>query len=110
MRISDWSSDVCSSDLAVDAMVAAGRDPGPLAGLPFGVKDNYDAAGRITTAGSIINRERAPAVRDAILLERLTASGAVLVGPKNRDERSGERRVGQDCVRRCRSWGLAETK
>src|SRR3546814_4102675 len=55
---------------AVDAMVAAGRDPGPLAGVPFGVKDNYDVAGRITTAGSIINRERAPAVRDAILLER----------------------------------------
>src|SRR3546814_7027158 len=67
-------------------MVAAGRDPGPLAGVPFGVKDNYDVAGRITTAGSIINRERAPAVRDAILLERLTASGAVLVGTQNMDE------------------------
>src|SRR3546814_2432576 len=71
---------------AVDAMVAAGRDPGPLAGVPFGVKDNYDVAGRITTAGSIINRERAPAVRDAILLERLTASGAVLVGTQNMDD------------------------
>src|SRR3546814_16581114 len=67
-------------------MVAAGRDPGRLAGLPFGVKDNYDVAGRITTAGSIINRERAPAVRDAILLDRLTASGAVLVGTQNMDE------------------------
>ena len=38
---------------AVDAMVAAGRDPGPLAGVPFGVKDNYDVAGRVTAAGSI---------------------------------------------------------
>src|SRR3546814_17034294 len=67
-------------------MVAAGRDPGPLAGVPFGVKDNYDVAGRIMTAGSIINRERAPAVRDVILLERLTARGAVLVGHQYMDE------------------------
>ena len=53
---------------AVDAMVAAGRDPGPLAGIPFGVKDNYDVAGRITTAGSIINLERPSATADAVLL------------------------------------------
>ncbi|SDD76199.1 aspartyl-tRNA(Asn)/glutamyl-tRNA(Gln) amidotransferase subunit A [Sphingomonas sp. YR710] len=71
---------------AVDAMVAAGRDPGPLAGVPFGVKDNYDVAGRITTAGSIINCSRAPAGEDAILLQRLTAAGAVLVGTQNMDE------------------------
>lgn len=71
---------------AVDAMVAAGGDPGPLAGIPFGVKDNYDVAGRITTAGSIINLERPVARSDAVLLQRLTASGAVLVGTQNMDE------------------------
>lgn len=71
---------------AVDALVAAGRDPGPLAGVPFGVKDNYDIAGRITTAGSIINRSLAPAIDDAVLLQRLTAAGAVLVGAQNMDE------------------------
>jgi len=71
---------------AVDAMVAAGQDPGPLAGVPFGVKDNYDVAGRVTTAGSIINRDRPAAVGDAVLLRRLTASGAVLVGTQNMDE------------------------
>jgi AtzE family amidohydrolase len=71
---------------AVDTMVAAGRDPGPLAGVPFGVKDNYDVAGRITTAGSIINCSHAPAADDAILLQRLTAAGAVLVGTQNMDE------------------------
>lgn len=71
---------------AVDALVAAGRDPGPLAGVSFGVKDNYDVAGRITTAGSIINRNRAAAANDAVLLQRLTASGAVLVGTQNMDE------------------------
>jgi 1-carboxybiuret hydrolase len=71
---------------AVDAMVAAGRDPGPLAGVPFGVKDNYDVAGRVTTAGSIINRALPAARADAILLRRLTKAGAVLVGTQNMDE------------------------
>lgn len=70
----------------VDAMVAAGRDPGPLAGVPFGVKDNYDVAGRVTTAGSIVNRALPPASTDAVLLRRLTRAGAVLVGMQNMDE------------------------
>jgi len=71
---------------AVDAMVRAGRDPGPLAGVPFGVKDNYDVAGRVTTAGSIVNRVLAPATVDAVLLQRLSKAGAVLVGTQNMDE------------------------
>jgi Asp-tRNA(Asn)/Glu-tRNA(Gln) amidotransferase A subunit family amidase len=70
----------------IDAMVAAGRDPGPLAGIPFGVKDNYDVAGRVTAAGSIVNRSRAPASGDAILVQRLNRAGAVLVGTQNMDE------------------------
>ncbi len=71
---------------AIDAQVAHGHDPGPLAGLPFGVKDNYDVAGRVTTAGSIINRSLPPAAADAILVQRLTRAGAVLVGTQNMDE------------------------
>jgi AtzE family amidohydrolase len=71
---------------AIDAMVAEGRDPGPLAGVPFGVKDNYDIVGRITTAGSIINRTNAPAKADALLLQRAARAGAVLVGAQNMDE------------------------
>ena len=71
---------------AVDAAVAAGRDPGPLAGVPFGVKDNYDVAGRVTLAGSIINRARPPASADAVLIQRLSRAGAVLVGTQNMDE------------------------
>lgn len=71
---------------AVDAKVAMGKNPGPLAGVPFGVKDNYDIASRVTLAGSIVNRDRPPASRDAVLVERLTAAGAVLVGTQNMDE------------------------
>lgn len=70
----------------VDSAVAAGRDPGPLAGVPFGVKDNYDVAGRTTTAGSIINRGLRAAEQDATLIQRLTRAGAVLVGTQNMDE------------------------
>jgi aspartyl-tRNA(Asn)/glutamyl-tRNA(Gln) amidotransferase subunit A len=37
---------------AVDAQLAAGIDPGPLAGVPYGVKDLFDVAGEATTAGA----------------------------------------------------------
>ncbi|HEY0270074.1 MAG TPA: amidase family protein, partial [Sphingomonas sp.] len=39
---------------AVDKIVAAGLDPGPLAGVPFGAADLFDVAGQVTTAGSRI--------------------------------------------------------
>jgi 1-carboxybiuret hydrolase len=71
---------------AVDAAVGAGRDPGPLAGVPFAVKNLYDVAGLPTIAGSHIDRDRAPAAEDAALARRLTAAGAVLVGALNMDE------------------------
>lgn len=71
---------------AVDAMIAAGRDPGPFAGVPFGVKDNYDVVGHITLAGSIINASLPAATVDALLVQRLTRSGAVLLGTQNMDE------------------------
>ena len=70
----------------VDAMVAAGRDPGPLAGVPFGVKDNYDVARRVTTAGSIINRARPAAQADAAIAARAAQAGAILIGTQNMDE------------------------
>lgn len=71
---------------AVDRVVAAGQDPGPLAGVPYGVKDNYDVAGRVTTAGSIIYRDQAPAQADAVLVQRARRAGAVLVGVQTMDE------------------------
>lgn len=70
----------------VDALVAAGRDPGVLAGVPFGVKDLFDVAGLPTTAGSALLEGAAPAVRDALAIRRLTDAGAVLVATLNMDE------------------------
>jgi AtzE family amidohydrolase len=71
---------------AIDAARAANQRLGPLAGVPFGVKNLFDIAGLPTLAGSKINRARAPATRDAALIERLEAAGAILVGALNMGE------------------------
>jgi 1-carboxybiuret hydrolase len=71
---------------AVDAIIASGGDPGPLAGVPFAVKNLFDVADVVTLAGSKINRAHASAIKDAVLIERLEQSGAVLVGALNMGE------------------------
>ncbi|UFW49336.1 MULTISPECIES: AtzE family amidohydrolase [Bradyrhizobium] len=71
---------------AIDADIAAGKTIGPLAGVPFAVKNLFDVAGLPTRAGSKINRDLAPARRDATLIERMEAAGAVLVGALNMGE------------------------
>jgi len=59
---------------------------GPLAGVPFAVKNLFDIAGLPTLAGSRIERDSPPASADALLVRRLEAAGAVLVGALNMDE------------------------
>ncbi len=70
----------------IDLARASGKTLGALAGVPFAVKDLFDVAGLSTLAGSKINRDRVPAQRDAVLIERLEAAGAVLVGALNMGE------------------------
>ena len=70
----------------VDAAIAAGKDPGALAGVPFAVKNLFDVKGLPTRAGSKINRNSLPASRDATLIERLEAAGAILIGALNLGE------------------------
>jgi aspartyl-tRNA(Asn)/glutamyl-tRNA(Gln) amidotransferase subunit A len=69
----------------VDRRVAAGDDPGPLAGVPIGLKDVIATAGTRTTAGSRILETFVPAY-DATVTARLRAAGAVVVGKLNCDE------------------------
>src|SRR6185437_7046280 len=71
---------------AIDAARLAGDPLGALAGVPFAVKNLFDVAGLPTLAGSKINCARAPATRDATLIARLEANGAVLVGALNMGE------------------------
>ena len=71
---------------ALDAARASGKSLGPLAGVPFAVKNLFDVAGLPTLAGSKINRDHPPAAADATLIARLEAAGAVLVGALNMGE------------------------
>src|ERR1700738_3068911 len=71
---------------AVDAAIAAGKNAGALARVPVAVKNLFDVQGLSTRAGSKINRDLPPAPRDATLVERLEAAGAVLVGALNMGE------------------------
>ncbi|HEY5888350.1 MAG TPA: Asp-tRNA(Asn)/Glu-tRNA(Gln) amidotransferase subunit GatA [Acidimicrobiales bacterium] len=70
---------------AIDARVAAGEDPGPLAGVPVALKDNLCTRGVATTCSSRILEGWQPPY-DATVVERLAGAGAVLVGKTNLDE------------------------
>ena len=69
----------------IDAELAAGRDPGPLAGVPIALKDILVTRDVPTTAGSRILAGWIPPY-DATVVERLRAAGAVLLGKLNMDE------------------------
>lgn len=70
----------------IDAMVRSGRDPGPLAGVPFLVKWNFDVAGYPTVAGSPARAALPAAATDAAAVAQLCAAGAVPVGATHMDE------------------------
>jgi len=67
---------------AAEKDLRAGRDRGPLHGVPVSVKDNMDTAGVQTTCASRILRNRVPP-RDATVVHRLGDTGAVLLGKTN---------------------------
>ena len=64
----------------IEERVARGEDPGPLAGVPFGVKDLDDCEGMPTSKGSLWFKGGPPAAADAIHVARFRAAGAVPVG------------------------------
>lgn len=63
-----------------DALRAQGLPPASLAGLAVSVKDLFDVAGQVTTAGSTVLRNSPPAAADAAAVARLRAAGAALIG------------------------------
>jgi aspartyl-tRNA(Asn)/glutamyl-tRNA(Gln) amidotransferase subunit A len=71
---------------AVDQRVADGHDPGPLAGIPLGVKDLQSAVGYVTTFGSALHADDPPATADDPFVARLRAAGCVIVGKTNTPE------------------------
>ena len=71
---------------ASDRLRRQGIVPSPLAGLPVSIKDLFDIAGDVTTAGSEILRDAPPAVADAAAVARLRAAGAIVIGRSNMTE------------------------
>jgi Asp-tRNA(Asn)/Glu-tRNA(Gln) amidotransferase A subunit family amidase len=70
----------------LDAILAEGGDAGPLAGLPLLVKDMTDVAGMRTTFGSLAFEDAPAATTDALVVARLRAAGAIVVGRTNLPE------------------------
>jgi aspartyl-tRNA(Asn)/glutamyl-tRNA(Gln) amidotransferase subunit A len=71
---------------AQDRLRKAGYVASPLAGLPVSIKDLFDVAGERTLAGSKALDDAPPAARDATIVARLRAAGAVLIGRTNMTE------------------------
>jgi Asp-tRNA(Asn)/Glu-tRNA(Gln) amidotransferase A subunit family amidase len=72
---------------ALDESLARGQNStGPLAGVPFLVKDNMDLAGLPTRQGSLLFADALPATRDNLTPARLRAAGAIPIGKTNVSE------------------------
>src|SRR3546814_15325328 len=99
MRISDWSSDVCSSDLRI---VAAQRGEERAPGDAIGAKPVEDRPVEARRGGDRgVGMERIIVAREAVD-QRLLGPGCK-IGALVRGRRSEERRVGKECVSTCRS-------
>jgi aspartyl-tRNA(Asn)/glutamyl-tRNA(Gln) amidotransferase subunit A len=70
---------------AREAELAAGRNRGPLHGVPIALKDNIDTAGVLTSAASAVYENRVPE-QDAEVVRRLKDAGAVILGKLNMHE------------------------
>ncbi len=70
----------------VDKLRQLGASPGPFAGIPLSVKDLFDVAGDVTTAGSVVLQDAAPATHDAVAVARLRAAGFIILGRTNMTE------------------------
>lgn len=71
---------------ASDWLLGAGLARSPLEGLPVSIKDLFDVAGETTLAGSVVLRDAKPAESHALVVQRLIAAGAVIVGRTNMTE------------------------
>jgi len=93
----------------VDAAVARGDDPGPLAGVPVGIKDVLVTEGLATTAASKILEGWVPPY-DGTAVARLRAAGAVVLGKLNCDEFAMGSSNENSAYKPCRNpWDLDRT-
>lgn len=71
---------------ASDLARASGYVPSLLAGLPVSIKDLFDVVGQVTASGSKLLASAEPAAQDAVVVQRLRAAGAILLGRTNMSE------------------------
>jgi aspartyl-tRNA(Asn)/glutamyl-tRNA(Gln) amidotransferase subunit A len=71
---------------AMDQLRAAGTAPSVFAGIPITIKDLFDVAGEVTTAGSRVLQEQSPADCDSPAVARLRSAGFVIIGRTNMTE------------------------
>ncbi len=86
--------------LLVDRAIANGLDPGPFAGVPFGVKDLEDCVGMPTSHGSLWFKGGPAARNDSIHVSRIRASGGVPVG------KTAAAEFGMDSATATKAWGV----
>ncbi|SHH51793.1 Asp-tRNAAsn/Glu-tRNAGln amidotransferase A subunit [Chryseolinea serpens] len=79
------SDEALKQAAVAEAEIKKGQWRGPLHGIPVAVKDFYDTAGIRTTAGFVHFKDRVPA-KDAVMVEKLKAAGAIVVGKTNMHE------------------------
>ena len=84
----------------IDAEVAAGKDPGPLAGVPVGVKDMEPVQGFVMTQGSWFHRNNPPEKADSRHVARLRKAGAIILGITAASE------FGMDSATTSKLWGV----
>src|SRR3546814_14581972 len=112
MRISDWSSDVCSSDLDAQAAAATGQIALSQVWAEVLGAEGLTAAQMLVTLGDLEHRRRY--LNAAATLDRLLSLRVVPVINENDSvateeiRSSTERRVGTECVRKCRSRWSAD--
>lgn len=94
---------------ALDDRLARGEPPGPLCGLPVGIKDVTPVAGLRTTYGSPIYADHVPA-EDALVVRRLRQAGAVILGKTNCPEFAAGGNTFNDVFGRTRNpWDLSKS-
>ncbi len=71
---------------AIDAARKAKRHTSPFSGIPISIKDLFDVAGQVTTAGSHVLNEQRPAVHDAPVVKALRQAGFIIIGKTNMTE------------------------
>jgi aspartyl-tRNA(Asn)/glutamyl-tRNA(Gln) amidotransferase subunit A len=72
--------------LRMDELRRRNAHPSPFAGIPISIKDLFDVAGQVTTAGSVVLKDAPPAKSDAPAIARLKSKGFVIIGRTNMTE------------------------